>query len=103
MNEAKRIPVNRCLEQPQQPREQQIKEVLVKGKLRKRANNEIDLLLEQFHGRKGIDELLEAIRRRLPDYVLAVAMERVERRKDKLPPHRRAAFEAFKASLKPAE
>ena len=68
---------------------------------RKRANKEISELLIQFKGRYSILDCLQLIRRRYPDYVLKVAIERIERKKkrDGLSLDELLEFERFKKSL----
>ncbi len=108
MKEAQKIrmiPVNRCFggqcpQNPEQPKEQRIKEVLITAKERRRANKEIDLLLRQFHHRKSIFDLLPAMKQRhYPLYVIRVAIERVEGRRNELKIEQQMELEAFKASL----
>ncbi len=85
-----KVPVNWCFgsqqaPNPEQQKEQKIKEVLIAAKDRRRANREIDFLLRQFHGRKSIFDLLPAMKQRgYPLYVIKVALERVERKRDGL-------------------
>lgn len=62
--------------------EQKTKEVLSETVQRKRANKLIDELLRQHRGKRIID-ILPAIKKNFPS-ALAVALERVERRKDDL-------------------
>lgn len=122
MNEMRHNPVNRCFsgncpkkqQGTQQKKvltpipsrttgkagEEKIKELLVSAVERRRANREIDCLLRQFHGRRSIFDLLPAMKQRgFPLYVLKVAIERVENRRNALKIEEVAELEAFKASL----
>lgn len=102
-----KIPVNRCFggncpQKPEQGKEQKIKEVLFTASQRRRANREISHLLKTFHGTRKLRELLKAMKQRgYPDYVLKVAIERVEaeRKRDELTFEEIMDFEEFKASL----
>ena len=64
---------------------------------RKRANKGIDCLLGQFRGKRIID-LLPVIKLRFPD-ILAVALERVERKQYELGSKDAIFLAGFKASL----
>ena len=108
MKEAKqRVQINRCFEnkcpeKSDKEKEQQIKDVLLTASQRRRANREISHLLKTFHGTRKLRELLRAMKQRgYPDYVLAVAIERVEaeRKRDELTFEEIMDFEEFKASL----
>lgn len=111
MNEAQETTrTNRCFggkncpqSSKQQQRTEKIKEVLTDAVKRKRANKELNSLLSQFHGRKSIFQLLPVIKRRCLPAVLALALERVEGRRDALSMEDLVFFEAFKASLKQSE
>jgi len=102
-----RVPVNRCFggncpPKPSQKKEQKIKEVLLDASQRRRANKEICHLLKIFHGTRKLRELLRAMKQRgYPDYVLKVAIERVEaeRKRNELTFEEIRDFEEFKASL----
>ena len=65
---------------------------------RKSANQQIGFLLREFPGKRIID-LLPWIKRCCLETVLAVALERVERRKDDLPIDDQVFLEGFKRSL----
>ena len=65
---------------------------------RKSANKQIDYLLKQFRPKRIID-LLPVIKLRFSETVLAVALSRVERKKDDLPMDDQVFFEGFKRSL----
>ena len=97
------VPVNRCFgdncQDSERQKERKIKEILSAAAERRKANKEIDCLLRRFQGKKILD-LLPVIKLRFPGYVLRVAIERVERRKDDLRMHDLVFFEGFKASLK---
>ncbi len=69
---------------------------------RKRANKEIKMLISQFKGRYSLLDCLPVIKRRYPSYVLDVALERVERQRERneLSMERVHEFERFKESLK---
>ena len=109
MNEVQRFQVNRCFgghcpQNPDQKREQEINEVLLAATERKRANKEIDFLLQRFHGKKSIFDLLPAMKQRgFPLYIIRVALERVERRRNGLKIEQQMELEAFKASLEKPE
>lgn len=103
MKEVQRLPANRCFgghcpKKPDELRDQKIKEAFLTLAERRKANREIDFLLKQFRGKRIID-LLPVIKLRFPQ-ILAVALERVERRHYE-PGSADAIFLAnFKASLK---
>jgi hypothetical protein len=105
MNEVKQTPVNRCFgascpKNAEQQKKEGIKELLITAAERRRANKEIDYLLQRFHGRKSILDLLPAMKQRdFPLYVIRVAVERVERRRNGLSIEELMELEAFKASL----
>ena len=110
MKEAKQnqqIPANRCFggncpQKPNPEKEQKIKDVLFTASQKRRANKEISHLLKTFHGTRKLRELLRAMKQRgYPDYVLAVAIERVEAetKRDELTFEEIMDFEEFKASL----
>lgn len=116
MNEAQRVPVNRCFggencpRSQEQQKEKKIKRILLaataaerKKAERNRAERALKDLLLQFHGRKGIDQLLPVIKLRFPPAVLQLAIERVERKQDELSWERRADFQLFKDSLQQSE
>ena len=65
---------------------------------KRRANREIDYLLRKLRPKRIID-LLPVIKRRCSREVLAVALERVERIKDKLKMDDLMFLVNFKASL----
>jgi len=65
---------------------------------RKSANHQIDELLKMFRPKRIID-LLPVIKLRFSETVLAVAVERVERRKDDLPTDDQVFFADFMRSL----
>ena len=111
MEKAQEFRVNRCFggncpQNPRQKKEQKIKEVLSDAHQRRRANQEISHLLKMFHGRRKLRDLLWAMKQRgYPDYVLAMAIERVEaqRKRNELTVEEVMDLEEFKASLeKPA-
>ena len=92
--------INIC--QQEYIKEQQIKDVLLTASQRRRANKEISHLLKTFHGTRKLRELLRAMKQRgYPDYVLKIAIERVEaeRKRDELTFEEIMDFEEFKASL----
>ena len=102
MKEAQRTPVNRifganCPKTPQKANEQKIKEILLTAAEKRMANRQIDCLLAQFRGKRIID-LLPLIRLRFPK-VLAVALQRVERRKNDLGIEDAIFLANFKRSL----
>lgn len=103
MKEAQQSPVNRCFgskcSKNPKSREEQIEELLKEAALRKKANRELDFLLRQFHGRKSILQLLPVIKLRCSDVVLALALERVERRRNGLAIDDLVFLETFKKSL----
>jgi len=104
MEKAQKNPVNRCFgsncpQKPQQQRKEQIEDLLKEAAQRKKANKELDFLLRQFHGRKSILQLLPVIKLRCSDVVLAVALERVERRRNGLAIDDLVFLETFKKSL----
>ncbi|OGZ70141.1 MAG: hypothetical protein A2904_02290 [Candidatus Staskawiczbacteria bacterium RIFCSPLOWO2_01_FULL_33_9] len=70
---------------------------------RKRANRAIEDLRAQFHHTRTILQLLPAIKKNFSPITLAVAMERVERRRGDFTPNDLFLFETFKASLKETE
>jgi hypothetical protein len=78
-------------------KEQKIKEVLSEAQNRKRANKALDHLLEQFP-RKRIIDILPAIKKNFPS-IVAVALERVERRTDALSPEDLIFLANFKREL----
>ena len=75
----------------------QANEILIDDAQRKRANKGIDALLKEHLGKRIID-LLPLIKLRYPN-ILAVALERVERRRDFLSEDDLVFLEKFKASL----
>lgn len=111
MEKAQKLRVNRCFgdschQNPKEQREQKIKEVLSDASQRRRANKEISQLLKMFHGRRKLRELLWAMKQRgYPDYVLTVAIERVEaeRKRNELTVEEVVDFEEFKTSLEKPE
>lgn len=116
MKVQKKPVVNRCFGDKNCPRgqeqqkEKKIKRILLattaaerKKAERKRAERVLNDLLRQFHGKKGIDQLLPVIKLRYPPAVLQLAIERVERKQDELSWERRVDFELFKASLQQSE
>jgi len=109
MNEAQRFQVNRCFgghcpKDSNRQREQKIKEVLLTAVERRRANKEINFLLRQFHGRKSIFDILPAMKQRgYPLYIIRVALERVEGRRNELRIEQQMELEVFKASLEKPE
>ena len=82
-------------------RKEEIKNILPGNKERRRANEEISYLLLQFKGRYSILDCLGLIKRRYSPYVLEVALERVERKKERneLSMEEVVEFERFKQSL----
>jgi hypothetical protein len=65
---------------------------------KKMADKLIKQLLGEHQGKRIVD-LLRVIQYRYPKYVLTVAMERVERKKDDLPLADQVYFGGFKQSL----
>ncbi len=97
--------VNRCFgghcsQNPTQQSQKRVKEMLFTAAEKRRAKKELDYLLLSFHGRKSILQLLPAIKHRCSRAALALAIERVEVRKDGLKMEDQVYFEGFKASLK---
>lgn len=105
MNKARQVPINRCFgadcpKNTKQQKEEELKELLITAVERRRANKEIDFLLQRFHGRKSILDLLPAMKQRgFPPYVLRVALERVEGKRHGLEIEDVIFLEKFKASL----
>jgi len=102
MNQVQRNSANRCFsnqQNPQQGKEHKIKEVLSSAVARKRANREIDSLIDMFHHKKSILQLLPAIAARCSKAALEVAIVRIEINLHKLSIEDKIYFERFKASL----
>jgi hypothetical protein len=104
MKKANKKTVNRCFgkdsQDPSSERNREkIKEVLSDAAQRKRANRELNNVLQQFKG-KNILDLLPAIARRCSKAALRVAIERVERRQNDLNRDDFAFFEKFKQEQK---
>ena len=98
MKKARGKPVSRFFDPPKKPKEEKIKEVLSEAAQKDRANKEIKALHNQFRGKRLID-LLPVIKRRCSRYVVEIAVERIERKKDELNPTDRIYFEGFKQEL----
>jgi hypothetical protein len=106
-----KVPANRCFggncpPKPDPGKEQKIKDVLLTASQRRRAKAEIRHLLKTFHGKIKLRELLGAMEQRgYPDYVIKVAIEKVEaemeleRKRNELPRKEEEDFEKFKSSL----
>jgi len=61
-----------------------VKKILIGATDRRRANRAIDSLLNQFHGRRTIFDLLPAMKQKsFPLYVIRVAIERVRKSLEK--------------------
>jgi len=108
MNEAREAHLtNRCFgtdcsQKINQQREQKVKEVLITAKERRRANKEIDHLLSRFRG-KSLIKLLPVIKLRYSRSILAVALERVEGKRNGLAIEDAIFLEEFKTSLEKTE
>lgn len=63
------------------------------------AEKEIDYLIEQFHGRYDLVDILPVVARRYSSTVLDFLLKRIQRKWDELPIEKQIFVTQFKSSL----
>jgi len=107
---SRKKPLNRVFDkkpkaQPsgEQSQEEKIKALAQEAYRRRRAKRELDCVLESFHGKKSLIQLLPALKRRCSRAAVQIALERIRRRWTHLSVEDQVFVSQFEASLKKEE